>query len=265
MDQSVRIAVIGDIHGNLPGLEAAWRAIAAYSPDMTVCLGDLVQYGPSPSNVISFIVSHGLETIQGNCDRAIGKNRPDTGDEFENPHWRHLALEALQWTWDNLSSGARVYLRNLPDSRRFLLDRQSALFVHGLPGNISEGLPPRTAHEVYDMVLRRNNCRVFVSGHTHEPMVIRRPAGLLLNPGSVGGGTRPGGGTFAILDVAEGSEPEVEIIGFDFDVRALEALHTSAGLPDVFFHCLRLGRDPRGQWHTDDPGLKQAWAKLSVT
>ncbi len=262
MDRSVRIVVISDIHGNLPGLEAAWRAVADLSPDMTVCLGDLVQYGPSPEDVVSFVVAHGIETVQGNCDRAVGRSRPDTGDEFENPHWRRLALESLQWTCDNLTSGARSFLKNLPDNRRFLLHRRSALFVHGLPGKISEGLPSQTAHEVYDMILRRNDCRVFVCGHTHEPVVIRRPGGILVNPGSVGGGTRPGGGTLAVIDLMEGSEPQVEIVGFDYDLAALRALHAGSGLSGIFFHCARLGRDPRGKWHTDDPGLKQAWANL---
>ncbi len=260
----MRIAVLSDIHGNLPGLEAAFRTMAVHSPDMTICLGDLVQYGPAPGQVISFLRSHGIETVQGNCDRAVGRGRKDSGDDFENPHWRRLAQESLVWTSDNLSPEALGYLRSLPDSRRFLLDRQSALFVHGLPGRLAEGLQADTAHEVYDLVLRRNDCRVLACGHTHVPMIVRRPGGLIVNPGSIGGGTRPGGGTFAVLDIVEGVEPEVEIVRFDYDVRALEAFHIESGLPGIFFHCARLGRDPRGPWHTEDPYCRQEWALLSV-
>jgi putative phosphoesterase len=261
----LRIAIISDIHGNLPALEAAWRAVACAAPDITVCLGDLVQYGPSPGDVISFMRTHGVDAIQGNCDRAVGRNRRDTGDEFENPHWRNLASETLYWTMDNISAEARSYLKTLPDSRQFMINRRTALFVHGLPGNPSLGLPSQTAHEVYDMVLRRNDCRLFASGHTHEPLVVLRPEGLIINPGSVGGGTRPAGGTLAILDVAEGAEPYAEIVGFEYDIRELRQLYEKAGIPEVFLHCARLGRDPRGRWHTEDPRLRQEWARLSMS
>lgn len=259
----MRIAVISDIHGNLPALEAAWRSVATFSPDMTVCLGDLVQFGPSPDQVVSFIRTHGVETVQGNCDRAAGRGRTDSGDEFENPHWRKLAAETLRWTIENLSPESVAYLRGLPDGKRFLLDRQSALFVHGLPGRLNEGIPAETAHEVHDMVLSRNDCRILVCGHTHEPMLVRRPGGIIVNPGGVGVGTRPGGGTLAVIDIGEGIEPVVEIAGFEYDVRALELDFRDAGIPETFFHCARLGRDPRGPWHTEDPRLRQEWARIA--
>ncbi len=234
--------------------------MAEYAPDITVCLGDLVQYGPSPGPVVSFIRSHGIETVQGNCDRAAGRQRRDCGDSFENPHWRRLAREYMEWTVDNLSRDETTVLRNLPDELRFELDRMPALFVHGLPGRPTDGLPGATAHEVYDLLLSRNGCSLFACGHTHRPMVVRRPGGVLVNPGSVGGGTRPGGGTFAIVDVENGAETEVDIVDFTYDIRALEAMYRESGLPELFFRCSRLGRDPRGEWHTDSPYHRQEWA-----
>jgi putative phosphoesterase len=258
----LRIGLLSDVHGNLPGLEAAWRALAEYAPDMTVCLGDLVQYGPFPGPVVSFVRSHGIETVQGNCDRAVGRRRRDCGDVFENPHWRKLAGEYLEWTSDNLSSDEAVFLRNLPDELRFVIDRQPVLFVHGLPGRPSEGLPGATAHEVYDLLLERNGCGVFACGHTHEHMVVRRPGGVLVNPGSVGAGSSPCGGTFAVVDTAQGAETSVDIVEFTYDIRALKAAYEENGLPELFFHCSRLGRDPRGKWHTEDPYFRQEWATL---
>lgn len=256
----MRIAVISDIHGNIPALEAAWRSIATFSPDMTLCLGDLVHFGPSPDQVVSFIRTHGVETVQGNCDRAAGRGRTDSGDVFENPHWRKLASETLAWTRENLSAESTAFLRSLPDDKRYLLDRQSALFVHGLPGRLNEGIPAETAHEVHDILLGRNDCRILVCGHTHEPMVVRRPGGIIVNPGAVGAGTLPAGGTLAVIDIGEGVEPAVEIARFDYNVRALELDFREARIPETFFNCARLGRDPRGPWHTEDPRLKQEWA-----
>lgn len=259
----MRIAVIGDIHGNIPALEAAWRSVATLSPDMTVCLGDLVHFGPSPDPVVSFIRTHGIETVQGNCDRAACRGRADSGDEFENPHWRKLAAETLRWTRENLSPESVSFLRGLPDGVRYLLDRQSTLFVHGLPGRVNEGMPAETAHEVHDLVLARNDCRILVCGHTHEPMIVRRPGGIIVNPGGVGAGTLPGGGTLAVIDIGEGVEPAVGIVSFEYDVKALERDFRDAGIPETFFHCARLGRDPRGPWHTEDPRLRQEWARIA--
>lgn len=257
----MRLALISDIHGNLPALEAAWRVVACAAPDVTVCLGDLVQYGPSPAEVISFVRTHRVETIQGNCDRAAGRGRTETGDDYENPHWRRLARETLSWTIDNTPSDSRIFLRNLPEGSQYQMNRQRIFLTHGLPGTPSQGLPARTANEVYDLTLSRNDCRIFCSGHTHEPMVVERPGGLIVNPGSVGGGTRPGGGTLAIVSIAENGEAEARIEEFEYDMGRLESLYEKAGIPGVFLLCSRLGRDPRGRWHTEDPRLRQEWAR----
>ena len=58
-----RIALLSDIHGNLEALVAALRSIAASSPDLIVCLGDVVGYGPEPGLCV--------ELVQMACDHVI--------------------------------------------------------------------------------------------------------------------------------------------------------------------------------------------------
>ena len=134
--------------------------------------------------------------------------------------------------------------------------------MHGLPGNHAAGLPEDAAAVVYDAILSRSNSSIVVCGFTHTPSIIRRPNGLIINPGSVGGGTVPSGGTGMILTFPDEGEPEVETLEYTYPIREIENGYEAAGIGDIFLKCLELGRDQRGNWHTDDPKWRQQWAEL---
>lgn len=258
----MKIAFISDIHGNLAALKAAMDTLNSREIDLVVNLGDLVHYGPVPSEVISFVQSSDIESIQGNCDRAVARQRSITGEEYENPHWRNLAADFFEWTSDQITPRQRRWLRELPDERRFQFEKKTILCVHGLPGNQAMGLPADAAAEIYDSILARSGASIVVCGSTHTPSIIRRPNGLIMNPGSVGGGSVPSGGTAMILSFAEEGEPEVETVQFTYSLEDTEAGYKAAGMGNIFLKCLELGRDQRGNWHTEDPKWRQQWAEL---
>lgn len=66
-----RRAVITDVHGNLPALEAALARIEALGISDIYCGGDLVRYGPWPNEVCRLIKQRAIPTIYGNFDYAI--------------------------------------------------------------------------------------------------------------------------------------------------------------------------------------------------
>src|SRR5690606_32475158 len=68
-----RVAVITDIHGNLPALEAALARVEELAVGATYCGGDLVGYGPWPNEVCRLIEERRIPTIHGNYDYAIGR------------------------------------------------------------------------------------------------------------------------------------------------------------------------------------------------
>ncbi len=258
----MRIGLIADIHGNLPGLVACWEVLQEQDADLVVCLGDLVQFGPYPCEVIDFVRRNDIEVVQGNCDRAAGRGRDDTGDDFENVYWQDMAHDALLWTEDQLSIQDRKYLKKLPVELRFRTGRRNILCVHGLPGNVSAGIPEKAADEVYSLLLSRNNCDVLALGHTHGMFLKAISGGMIINPGSVGGGTLPGTSTFAILDVNE--ETGCSAVSWQrvpFDIAAFTEAYRDSGLPDTFMKCILSGRDPRGAWHTDDINRRRKWAE----
>ena len=65
-------AVFSDVHGNLPALEAILADIEARATAATLCLGDLVGYGPSPNEVALLVRDSGIPTLMGNYDQGIG-------------------------------------------------------------------------------------------------------------------------------------------------------------------------------------------------
>lgn len=258
----MRLAFFSDVHGNLPGLKAALAESAARNADTVVCLGDLVHYGPEPGECIRAVRESGIDCIQGNCDRAVARGRKTTGETYENPHWTNIAATFLQWTSESVSREDRKWLKSLPEEIRFQVGRKTVHCVHGLPGRQSEGLPENAAAEVYDSILKRSGADILVCGLTHTPSIIRRPSGLILNPGSTGGGTLPSGGTLMMVTFPEEGHPQVETVEFQYDPQEIEKAYESAGTGELFLKCLKLGRDQRGNWHTDQPKWRQQWAEL---
>ncbi len=282
----MRIGILADAHGNLQGLEAAWRALAGEGADLVLNLGDLVQYGPHPEECVAFAMEHGIESVQGNCDRAVARRRSDTGDQFESIHWRRMARRVLEWTSGRLSPRSISWLRRLPDEIRLDVERVRVVAVHGLPGRISVGLPAGSALgveemlaeeakaerdglsrsfdllDVYDHLLEESRADLLLVGHTHSQALVWRPSGLIVNPGSVGGGTLPSAGTVALVEIGNRRDVAVSWIRVPFDGGAYMRECRAAGIPELFSRCVELGRDQRGTWHTSDTISRQRWALM---
>ena len=258
----MRIGIISDIHGNLPGLEACLTVLSEECVDQIVCLGDLVQFGPFPAEVIDLLQQNNIDTLQGNCDRAVGKDRDDTGDSFENIQWDNLASELLEWTKDQITPEQKHYLKKLPSELRFNVGSQRIMCVHGLPGNINGSIQRNVVNEVYDLLLSRNACDILILGHTHEMLLQPRTTRMIMNPGSIGGGTFPGEATMAVLEInEENTTASVCWHRVPFDTVLYEKKYRHEGLPETFLKCILLGRDPRGKWHNDDFIRRQKWAE----
>jgi diadenosine tetraphosphatase ApaH/serine/threonine PP2A family protein phosphatase len=107
-------AVISDIHGNLPALEAVLAAIDEQAPDELWCLGDLVGYGPWPNEVTASVRERADVCLVGNHDLvALGAGSVDVR-EF-NPD----AAAAALWTRERLTAETHAFLESLaPEAKR---------------------------------------------------------------------------------------------------------------------------------------------------
>ena len=101
------VAVITDIHANLPALEAALARIEERGIHRVYCGGDLVGYGPHPNEVCALIEDRATPTIYGNYDYAIARDLEDCGCAYVTQHDRELGQRSVDWTLANTARRGR--------------------------------------------------------------------------------------------------------------------------------------------------------------
>jgi predicted phosphodiesterase len=94
----MRMAVLSDLHANLPALQAVWADLQARRPDAVYCLGDLVGYGAQPNEVIDFVRAEAIPTVMGNYDEGVGFDLDDCGCVYRDPADDRRGKQSLLWT-----------------------------------------------------------------------------------------------------------------------------------------------------------------------
>jgi predicted phosphodiesterase len=235
----VKVAVISDVHANLPALEAVLAAIDAAEVDELWCLGDLTGYGADPARCTQVVLERADVCLAGNHDMVI------TG-EIGLEAFSSDARTAAEWTMGVLSADDLESLRSLDPSGK----RGGVELYHGsIRDPVWEYvIDDRTAA----VCLELQGTPLSLVGHSHVPLAYgysgdrflgglagaetrleTSPGPFLLNPGSVG---QPRDGdpraAYMTLDTEEGA---AEWHRVDYDVRAAQTAIRDAGLP------LRLG------------------------
>jgi putative phosphoesterase len=226
-----RIAVLTDIHGNLPALEAALARIDELSVDAIRCGGDLVGYGPWPNEVCRLIEQRGIPTTYGNYDYAIGRDLEDCGCAYRDPHDRELGKRSIDWTLAHTDERSKALMRELPFDLRLELAGRRVRLVHGSPRKVNEYLFEDKPARTFERIAAGAECDVLVFGHTHQPWIAEYGGVRFVNCGSVGkpkdGDPR---GAFAILE-GDGEEVRARIERFEYDAEHVARELTAAGLP----------------------------------
>lgn len=225
-----RVAVITDIHANLPALEAALERIGALGIERIYCGGDLVGYGPRPDEVCALIEYREIPTIYGNYDYAIARDLRDCGCAYITPHDREIGQLSVEWTLVNTGQAAKDFMRDLPFDLRFDIDGTSVHLVHGSPRKVNEYLFEDKPASLYERLAAAEDADLLVFGHTHKPWVRDVGGVRFVNCGSVG---KPkDGDPRAAFAVISGNEVTIERVAYD--ARAVAAEVKEAGLPAEF-------------------------------
>ncbi|HEX2415781.1 MAG TPA: metallophosphoesterase family protein [Thermoleophilaceae bacterium] len=172
----MRIALLSDVHGNLPAFEAVLADVRAEDVDQVWCLGDLVGYGAQPDDCVALAREHCDVCLAGNHDLVVIEEIPVT--EFSPP-----AAAAALWTRENISPETLEFLRSHPASDPELVPS----LYHASPRDpIWEYvLSAWQAEECMDAM----NGRVAVVGHSHVALWFRRDAEGELDGGHARAGT----------------------------------------------------------------------------
>lgn len=174
-----RIAVLADIHGNMPALEAVIRDLESQAVDEVLVGGDLVGRGPEGSRVVRRVRELGWPAIGGNHeDYLLSFRRGEIPDEW----LRAREWSAARWMAAELDDDDAEWIENLP----FSIGRPGLRVVHGTPQTNREGIGPWTAEEEIADHLAAIDENVLVCAHTHRPLVHSSEAGLVVNVGAVG-------------------------------------------------------------------------------
>lgn len=182
----VRIAVLADIHGNLPALEAVLADAASHAVDEIVVNGDLVNRGPQGSQVVHRLLGLQARLLMGNHDdylRMIVDHDPNLPEAYFGGFW-----QGNVWCAQELQEHAALDpLRDLPMTHR--VERPGAprlLLSHGSPRHYREGYTERMPDEVVSEIIEMHPADVLVGSHTHHQLHRRWGRFQVMNTGAVG-------------------------------------------------------------------------------
>jgi putative phosphoesterase len=230
----MRIAVIADIHANLPALQAVADDVTRIGADAMYCVGDVVGRGPHPNETIDLVRRLAIPTVQGNWDEAVGMDREQTGASFATSEGEAAADASMRWTADVLTEDNKAWLRQLPKSLRVDLGGRSVSFFHGSPLRENEYLWSERPSRVFARIASDEADDLFCFGHTHEAFHRAVGQAHFVACGSVGCGTE--GDARARYAVVYIGDPDIAI-GFrsvDYDhvsvVRDMAAIGHSIDL-----------------------------------
>jgi len=171
----MRILIISDLHGNLEAVESLPKDF-----DQLWVLGDLVNYGPNPAEVVAFVRQHASIVVRGNHDHSIAFGE----DARCSSRFRQMAKETGEFTRSRLSEEDVRYLVDLPLETTVELDGKRFRLCHATP-----------ADPLYEYRLKDSTRwlseegpvpDVLLVGHTHLPFQRYIDGHLVANPGSVG-------------------------------------------------------------------------------
>jgi len=238
----MKVALIGDIHGNLPALEAVLTHIESLGVKKIWNVGDSVGYGPFPDEVIQILRKDDrILSILGNYDRQVlkFKKKRDKWRKSKHPD-KYLAFE---WAYENLSKKNRKYLRFLSKEVRMKVRGHRILLTHGSPASDKEHLYPDTPEEKLCELEKMAKADIIIVGHSHQPFVRQVDDMWFINTGSVG---RPDDGDpracYAVLRF-QGKEFTVQHHRVAYDVERTVAAIQEHNLPETFAQMFLQGRN----------------------
>lgn len=236
------ITIFGDIHANLPALEAALADIEARGLSPLYCLGDLVGYGTFPNEVIETIRQRNIPTLMGNYDQGVGNSSDDCGCAYTSKVAEELGKRSIGWSNQNTTDENKLFLRELTGQIPLELDRRRVQLVHGSPRKINEYLFENRTDASLERLLDMTHADVLVCGHTHIPYHRILPSGRhVVNAGSIG---KPKDGNpqacYVVLEANDGELTVTFRRVLDDVERAAQAIEASA-MPHEYAQMLRTG------------------------
>jgi len=251
----MKIALLGDIHANLPALQCVLRHARLCGAEAIYNTGDSTGYGAFPDEVIRTLRRNKVTSILGNYDLKIIRHGAKKG--VRRPDGTFNPDGAMGWSYRALSKNNRLYLKSLEKIIRISLQGKTILLVHGSPESNTEYLDPRTKQRQLAEIAQSAGADIIISGHAHRPMAKKCARTWFVNTGSVG---RPDDGDpracYAMLVLA--GSIKVKHYRIQYDVRRAVAAIQVNQLPEEFAEMIRTGRSLEYVMNKENDSIRRA-------
>ncbi|GAB4461734.1 MAG: hypothetical protein Kow00120_28870 [Anaerolineae bacterium] len=188
----MKLGLIADIHADAPTLRRALSLLDALGAAQVLCAGDLVDYGCCPDETINLLRARDIPCVCGNHDREAFTRKPSRRKPYHTDPAR-------------LAPESRAYLRALPFDYKARFNGRCVALYHAAPTTDLELVHPEVMPGgALDALFDEAGADVLVLGHTHIPLHVETPRGVVINPGSLLARheTRlPSSRTFGLLDI----------------------------------------------------------------
>jgi predicted phosphodiesterase len=243
-NESMRLAVISDIHANLDALEQVMMDIRRSKVDHVICLGDNIGYGPDPDPVVTMINDLNIPSVIGNHELAVT-------DQAYLTWFNRSARRSLLLTREWLSDKTIKFISELKPS----LTLFDCRFVHGFPPDSATIYLFQVSAEKLQRTFKQIKERICFVGHTHRLEIIEFNGDIItriplakniinlngnhryiINAGSVG---QPrDGNNHAKYIIWDSEKDHIEVKYISYDIASVFDKIIEAGLPKE--HAIRL-------------------------
>lgn len=176
-----RLALFSDQHGNDVAFKAVVEEIERIGVDMMVCLGDAIQGGAEPAQVLERLRSLDCRTVLGNADAFVLEVREDDPEPISE-----RTLEVREWTLTQLGAAELAQVRSFEPTVDLKFAGKRVVCFHASPVNYDDILLPEVSDVPIDHYLQALPADVLAGGHTHRQWARMIGDALFINPGSVG-------------------------------------------------------------------------------
>jgi predicted phosphodiesterase len=236
------MTIFGDIHANLPALDAVLQDMDFRQLNHRYCLGDLVGYGTFPNEVIASIREQDIPTIMGNYDQGIGNNSDECGCAYKTDIEKALGKRSIAWSNQHTTYENKRYLLEFANQIPLQLGDLHVLLAHGSPRRINEYLYADRPDSSLERLMDQTDADVLVCGHTHLPYHRVLPSGRhVVNAGSVGKPKDKDPRAGYIVMEANGKDLNVRFIRTPYDIEQAALAIEASEMPNEYAEMLRKG------------------------
>jgi putative phosphoesterase len=183
IEEKMKIAIITDVHGNLPALQAVLKATQRDGVDLLVHLGDVIAIGPFPAECLDVLLNVSkAQFIMGNHDKWLVHGLPQP-----QPEWMSDGeVMHQQWTHKQIAPAQKTAVSLWPMLIQHNFTGVSVSFLHyALAANGRDFMPIINQPTATDFDLIFPATELVFYGHTHRTSDIQGRA-RYINPGSLG-------------------------------------------------------------------------------